>query len=273
MAKKKKTSKKFSGGVFRRKNDSIQNSQSRSYKKQEQAQVPVSTTEPQSDIRKLFDKEPIINVLLYEYQVTHNRVFKQISQYEDINVKILMLVGVLLFFGISFFSTNDSYINIFVNATFIIALPIIAICSVLLALADLVKVMILGDYLKIIENKIDTIFEEQARGFDFPRGRVLDWEYWRVHYGHAHGIGILSEISFSMIVVILIVFVSFYSALIRLNYIRNTILSSKQYPFFNTAFILLVVLFALCLFLSIIGFAIRRRNTLKNSENDKLTYE
>ena len=220
------------------------------------------------------DNEPIIDALLAEYQSVHARVTRQISQYDDTNVKMLMLVGVLLWFGISQFSKTDNpYIPQFVDMIFFVALPIIAVSSIILSIADLVKVMILGDYLKIIEDKINRVLMDQASVYEFPRNRVMDWEYWRLKYGHVKGPGALSEISFSFIIVSLIVLTAFFSAIVRLRFLKDNELFQGEY---RTSLVLLIVF--LVAFFAILGisvwiFASRRKKTKQNVNTELLKYE
>ncbi len=223
---------------------------------------------------KATDIGPIINALLAEYNIVHERVLQQVSQYQTTNIKILMLVGVLVYFGITNFSAGERFNIVFVNVVFLIALPLISICSVLFSFAHLTKVMILGDYLKTVEDKINKTLAQQAEKICFPRGKVMDWEYWRVKHGHAKGgIGILSEISFSLIVVLLTVIVSFFSGYERLKYIRIILVNSKMYHDYRFIIILFVALLIVVLIISLIVFAKRRHKTLENVQKQELTYE
>ncbi len=150
------------------------------------------------------DKNLVIDVLLEEYRQVHERVSHQITLYESTNIKIFMLIGVLLYFSITEYYSYSAQISFFVDFVCFAALPIISIGSVLLSLADLVKVMILGDYLVVIESKINTVLKNQIKKYNFVRNRALDWEYWRIRYGHVNKYGLLSEISFSFIIVFLV---------------------------------------------------------------------
>ena len=216
--------------------------------------------------------EQVVDVLIAEYQNVHERVFRQISQYEENNVKTLMLVGVLLFFGITNYDTGNSYISLFVDGVFFGALPVIAICSALLGVADLVKVMILGDYLKIIENKINDSLSDEVDFFNFPRNRILDWEYWRLNFGYAKNTSAIAEISFSFIVVVLIVLVSVFTAIVRLLYIHSTFGSSYRYKLCFFSSLVFSVLFVLTLGISVIVLTKRRKITKANVNNDKAMY-
>ena len=218
------------------------------------------------------DKGPIIDALLTEYKNIHQRVFNQVAQYEQTNVKILMLVGVLVFFGLSNYSSKDSTITLYVDCTFIIALPLIAISMVLLSLADLVKVMILGDYLKIIENKVNTVLGEEAKTFQIEKQKVLNWEWWRIEHGHVRkGLGASSEISFSLIIVILVIILSVFSSIIRLKYIRNTMYDSNPgyYCMFFLLYGILVLVFVGVGICSIRIFKDRRNKTREHVKIEK----
>lgn len=210
------------------------------------------------------DNAPIIDALLAEYNIVHERVLRQVTLYEETNVKILMLIGVLIFFGITNFRTKDYYIGIFVNTAFLVALPFIAICSVLLSLADLVKVMVLGDYLKIIEDKINKVLIHEATELKFCRGRVMDWEYWRIKHGHAKGFGALSEISFSLIIVLLSIFVACFCVSIRMQYIQTVLNDMHVYQLYYNVLVGFGIAMLAALLIFVIGFFSRRAKTNRN---------
>jgi len=159
-----------------------------------------------------------------------------------------------------------------VDIVLFIALPIIAICSILLGISNLVKVMILGDYLKIIENKINLCLSTQACRFKFPRNRVLDWEYWRFNHGYAHGIAIISEISFSFIIVTLIVLTCIATAVIRLKYIYETFGNGSRYLSCLNFSIVFFFLFILTMGISVVIIKKRRSLTKANVKNDEPIY-
>jgi len=186
-----------------------------------------------------------------------------------------MLVGVLLFFGITNYSSEDSYISLFVNLTFIVALPVISLCAILLGVTHLIKVMILGDFLKIVENKVNKVLEDQSVKYGFG-GRVLSWEWWRVKDGYAKkGLkGVFSVISFDIIIIILIITITIISFFIRQNYILsiNYIYSIKNHIWFNLfvqfpKYFLFVS--AICIIIAIIVYSFRRCKTINRSNNDK----
>ena len=98
----------------------------------------------------------------------------------------------------------------------------IAICTLLVGAGHLVKMIILGDYLMIIENKVNTVLKAETKKYGFG-GRVLAWEWWRIKEGYARkGTGVFSVISFSVIILVLISFVSLLCAFFRWKFIRTT---------------------------------------------------
>lgn len=218
--------------------------------------------------------ELIINTLLVEYQNIHERVFRQIEQYEQTNVQTLMLVGVLLAFAITNFSeTNDVNISLFVNFAIIIALPVISLCTIILSVTHLIKIMILGDYLMIIENKVNTVLKKRAEKLGFGE-RVLAWEWWRIRDGYAKkGLnGVFSIISFDLIIIILIVAVTIVSVIIREKFIIKNIRKTKWFAFFSR-FPFWFIVFSVFIFVVLfIIYSRRRKKSLEHSENNKVLF-
>lgn len=235
---------------------------------------------PEKKLDQFPDNEPIIDALLAEYQNIHARVSKQISQYDDTNVKMLMLVGVLMWFGISMWFGKDQfgeesnlYLSHFIDIIFFLALPAIAVSAIILSIADLVKVMILGDYLKVIEDKINAVLKDQAVALGFSRGRVMDWEYWRLKHGHVKGKESLSEISFSFIIVTLIVLTAIFSAIIRLHFLRENAVYDGEHRLCLILMIVFLVIFIAVLAISVVIYASRRKKTAENVKQDFLKYD
>ena len=217
--------------------------------------------------------ELIINTLMTEYKNIHERVFRQIEQYESTNVQTLMLVGVLLFFGITNYESDVSDITFFVNCVFIIALPVISLCTIILSVTHLVKIMILGDFLKIIENKVNKILGEHASQYQFG-GRVLSWEWWRIKAGYARKgpKGVFAVISFDLIIIILILAVTIVAVYTRENYIQESYLlkSANQkwlHLFWNFPFIFIIFSLVILFILSFV-YAFKRKKSIKHSEID-----
>ena len=58
----------------------------------------------------------VCNALMIEYQNIHQRVLDQIELYETTNTRILTLIGVLFYFGLTNFSNmSDAYTHVIVN--------------------------------------------------------------------------------------------------------------------------------------------------------------
>lgn len=164
----------------------------------------------------------VCNTLMIEYQNIHQRVLDQIELYETTNTRILTLIGVLFYFGLTNFSNmSDAYTHVIVNLVHIVVIPFIAIASVAFAAAHLVKVMIWGDFLKTIENKVNVVLRPEARFYGFNRKQVLSWEYWRVAYGYAGRSNFSSAVTFSGFLVVAFILASIASVLFRLHFISS----------------------------------------------------
>lgn len=146
-----------------------------------------------------YKRETVVNVLMAEYNNIHGRVLRQSDSHESTIIKILMLIGVLFYFGIKEFHIENPFIA---NFIFISLIPLITIASVVITAANAVKVMILGDYLKLIENKVNKVLADEAEYFNFPKKHVLGWEYWRVRHGNMNKNNAWSEITLSFFLVI-----------------------------------------------------------------------
>jgi len=78
----------------------------------------------------------IVDALMIEYQNIHQRVLNQLELYETTNTRILALIGVLFYYGLTYFQEiNDAYIHVIVNLVFIVVIPFIAVASVAFAAA------------------------------------------------------------------------------------------------------------------------------------------
>ncbi len=166
-------------------------------------------------------------LLIAEYENMHNRVFQQMASYESANVKMLMLYGVLLWFSISYYDKVDiSYLQLFVDMIFFVLFPVLLGCAVALTVANMGKIMILGDYLMIIENKINKAFSAEAERFGFHQEHfeyVLGWEYWRLKCGNNKKGNGFTEATLSVAIILLEVLVTVFCAGIRMHYLRESL--------------------------------------------------
>jgi hypothetical protein len=176
--------------------------------------------------------ESVVNALLVEYQNIHQRVLDQLNLYESTNTKILALIGMLYFFGLTNFNTESPPFPLIVNLVFIVVIPFIAIASVAFAAANLMKIMIWGDFLKIVENKVNTVLRREAKFYKFGRNQVLSWEYWRVEYGYAGKFSFLPAVTFSGFLVLSFVIASAVSLWLRLRFIVYS--DAISYPFYRS---------------------------------------
>jgi len=188
--------------------------------------------------KQLTEKEIILQALMMEYQNIHQRVFNQIKQNDENNVKILTLMGILIFFGMQNYGATENSIDILINILFIFILPLISTITLLLAAAHMSKGLIFADYLKIIENKINTVLESEAKKFGFHRSSVLDWEYWRYKKGHMNKKTLLSDIAFTTVVLISVILIYLIISTFRLSYIYNTLSITFIYYFIGAILML-----------------------------------
>lgn len=205
----------------------------------------------------------VITALLTEYENIHQRVMNQIESYETTNVRLLTLVGVLLYFGVTNFShTGDSYIFILVNMVFIVAIPFVALSSVAFTAANIVKIMIWGDFLKRIENKVNKVLRREAKYYGFERGHIMDWEYWRVVHGYAGGSNFLSAVTFDAFLVLATILCTIASVLLRLTFIRNSV--PESYPLYQSVSVLMLLVFLAGCCVSLVLY---RRQSVKSSKD------
>ena len=210
----------------------------------------------------------VVEALLTEYKNIHQRVMNQIESYESTNVRVLMLVGVLLYFGITNFNhTGDSYIFILVNLVFIAAIPFVALGSVAFAAANVVKIMIWGDFLKRIENKVNKVLRREGQYYGFEKGHIMDWEYWRVEYGYAGSSNFLSAVTFDAFLVLATILCTIASVLLRLSYIKDVMPDS--YPLYRAASIFMLVIFLVGCVISLVLYKRQRVKSSKDIYDDE----
>jgi hypothetical protein len=204
----------------------------------------------------------VITALLAEYKNIHQRVMNQIESYETANVRLLTLVGVLLYFGITNFNHTDLYVFTLVNMVFIVAIPFLALGSVAFTAANLVKIMIWGDFLKRVENKVNKVLRREGQFYGFERNHIMDWEYWRVVYGYAGSSNLFSAVTFDGFLVLATVISTVTSVLLRLNFIRNDVPESYLLYRAVSLFMLAIFLVGCCVCLVLF-----RRQRVKSSKD------
>jgi uncharacterized membrane protein YjgN (DUF898 family) len=188
------------------------------------------------------DPGPVVDALLVEYQNIHKRVLDQLNAYETTNTRILALIGVLLYFGLTNFNnTADFYTSAVVNLVFIVVIPFVATASVAFTAANLCKIMIWGDFLKIVENKVNRVLGKEARLYGFERAQVMSWEYWRVQYGYAGKSSFLPAVTFSGFLVVAFIVSSAVSVGLRLRFIAQR--CADQYPLYCGLAVFMAVVF------------------------------
>jgi hypothetical protein len=218
------------------------------------------------DDREL-DPKSVVEALLVEYQNIHRRVLDQVNGYEATNTRILALIGGLFYFGLTNFqNTADFYTYVAVNLVFIVVIPFVAIASVAFTAANLCKVMIWGDYLKIVENRVNKVLRKEAGLYGFERDQVMSWEYWRVEYGYAGRSGFLPAVTFSGFLVVAFLVSAAASATMRLKFI------AQHYAHHYTTYLGLAIFMALVLLgvtaVSIIMVTMQREKSMKDVYDD-----
>ena len=166
------------------------------------------------------------SVLIAEYENMHSRVFQQMASFESANVKVLMLYGVLMWFAVSSYSAPEPYLQTFVDIIFFVLYPVLLAAVVALAVANMGKIMILGDYLMIIENKINKAYAGEAELCGFRRDRfefVLGWEYWRLKYGNNKKGNGYTEATLGMAIIIIELAATVICAAVRMRYLRDSL--------------------------------------------------
>ena len=212
-------------------------------------------------------RQIVVNALLKEYENIHHRVLDQIQLYEATNIRILTLLGVLFFFGLTNFGELDAgYIFFVVNIVFIVLVPLLSIASLLFAAANLVKIMIWGDFLKRVENKVNAVLASEARFFGFDRGQVMSWEYWRVTCGYAGKSNLFSIVTFSVFLVVVFVLSSVVSVLLRLHFVQG--MAIVWYPFWLNVAIGVSVVFVATAWYSWTRYSAQRAKSVKGACDD-----
>ncbi|MGI6163023.1 MAG: hypothetical protein ACOYEQ_03725 [Bacillota bacterium] len=209
----------------------------------------------------------VVDALMVEYQNIHQRVLNQLELYETTNIRILALIGVLFCYGLTYFQeTENAYFHMIANLVFIVVIPFVTIASVAFAAANLVKIMIWGDFLKTIENKVNTVLKPEARFFGFDRGQVLSWEYWRVAHGYAGKSNFLSVVTFSGFLVLAFIVAAIASVWLRLTFIYENCAAS--YGIYRGLAIFMAAMFVCVTWLSFVLFEKQRSKSLEGVYDD-----
>ena len=164
------------------------------------------------------------SILIAEYENMHSRVFQQMASFESANVKTLMLYGVLLTFAISYYSSTEYYLQSFVDIIFFLVYPVLLAGVAALTVANMGKIMILGDYLMIIENKINKAYAREAELCGFNKENfefVMGWEYWRLKFGNNKKGNAYTEATLGVIIIVLEIVVTVICAFTRMKYLQE----------------------------------------------------
>ena len=166
------------------------------------------------------------SILIAEYENMHSRVFQQMASFESANVKTLMLYGVLLTFAISYYGATEAYLQSFVDIIFFLVYPVLLAGVAALTVANMGKIMILGDYLMIIENKINKAYAGEAELCGFSKENfefVMGWEYWRLKFGNNKKGNAYTEATLGVIIIVLEIVVTVICAITRMKYLQDNL--------------------------------------------------
>lgn len=199
----------------------------------------------------------------------HQRVVDQVQLYETTNTRILALLGVLFCFGIANANeVDDGFVFFIVNVVFVVLVPAIAFASVLFTGANLGKIMIWGDFLKIVENKVNKVLKEEALSYGFSDGRVMSWEFWRVDRGYAGTHDHWSMVTFSGMLVIAFILSAIASVIIRLRLLFERCTEHFR-PWLSTVIVMAIVFGVLAVYYVQL-FLRKRAESLRNAKNDNV---
>jgi len=167
----------------------------------------------------------LASILIAEYENMHSRVFQQMASFESSNVKILMLYGVLLWFSLSYYTDEAPYLQTFVDIIFFVLYPVLLAGVAALTVANMGKIMILGDYLMIIENKVNKAYADEALLCGYRKDRfefVMGWEYWRLKCGNNKKGNAYTEATLGMAIIVLEIAATIVCASVRMKYLHNS---------------------------------------------------
>lgn len=209
----------------------------------------------------------VLDALLAEYRNIHQRVLDQVQLYETNNTRVLALLGVLFYFGLkNLVETPDGYTFFIVNAVFIVLVPAIALASVLYTGANLAKIMVWGDFLKTIENKVNRVLKNEARFYEFTGGRVMSWEFWRAKHGYAGTHDRWTIVTFSGLLVIIFLASAVVSVIVRLRFLYER--CSEHFPSWAIATVVVIIAFLAVATYYYLLFRRKQAESLRAAEDD-----
>lgn len=207
------------------------------------------------DSTKITNKELLVNTLMIEYKNIHDRVFYSIKKFEDSNIKLLAVMGTLLFFCFKEFQSQVIGIGLAIDIAFFIAMPVLCFTALAMANSHMNEVIFFGNYLKIIENKVNLIVSDDIKELHFPNDSLIDWEFWRRFYGYQRKGKVMVNITFGVFSTSLVIALYLLSILIRLVYYY----SSNVENFWIWIIVSSAILLLLLVYIIISAYKIMRR--------------
>lgn len=162
------------------------------------------------------NKELLVNTLMVEYKNIHERVFYSIKKFEASNIKVLSVMGVVLVFCFQNLEAKLKEVVLSVDVSFFIVMPILCFTALAMANSHMHEVIYFGNYLKIIENKVNIILKDDIKPFGFEKSRLIDWEYWRRFHGYQREGDVIVNITFGVFSTSLVFVLYVASVVIRL---------------------------------------------------------
>ena len=212
------------------------------------------------------DKNGKLSVLSMEYQNIHQRVVQHVQMGLQNTVQALVIIGALLAFSISCY--YDDSLEIFVNLSMCIALPVVTFSLIASTLSTNIKISSFGEYLCTIEKRINELLDYSNKPSVDAHEKIVDWERWRSKYGFAQDNLVFFD---GAILYVAIAICAFISPIIRLLYLNDRFSSQLRFwvvliPFiFAFYFTIIIVLFK--------KLKIYRKRLLDLIGREEITYE
>jgi len=124
-----------------------------------------------------------INLLMMEYKNIHQKVNEHVDTSRHDTVQTLIIMGTILLFSLN--NYYDIKYDIFVNIIMCILVPLVPLNLIVSVIATNIKICVYGEYLSIIEKKINKLFSTKDCLEIGESKKILNWEKWRIKYGIA----------------------------------------------------------------------------------------
>lgn len=216
-------------------------------------------------------KEVLVNTLMVEYLNIHERVFYSIKKFEGSNVKVLTVMGIVLYYCFQNMETTVRAIALSVDLAFFFVMPILSLTALAMANSHMHEVIYFGNYLKIIENKVNVILSDEVAPFHFERNRLIDWEYWRRFRGYQREGKVIVNITFGIFSTTLVLMLYIVAVGVRLfSYYSTNYEAFRLWLSISVGIFLLMVLY-ICV--SAIRISERRKKQAKYYKRKSTDYE